>query len=148
MRTRLPRMVAASVMTTLQVSQKSLEALSSCARWRSAAALATSAGGSGGTLALRGSCASSCPGRQAPTLVQICVGSSVSMYSRACSAAGRAQHLFRQHSTAESACRSSRRNIGLAEHCKTPQMRTKLVHIGCTGRLPVRGEVLAGLCAL
>lgn len=47
--TRLPRMEAASVITSLQVSQKSFSADSSCACMRKAAAFATRTGGNGGT---------------------------------------------------------------------------------------------------
>ena len=47
--TRLPRMEAASVITSLQVSQKSFSADSSCACMRRAAAFATNTGGKGAT---------------------------------------------------------------------------------------------------
>lgn len=82
--TRLPRIAAASVMTILQVSQKSFVADSSCARMRRAAAFATRARGSEGTVMLE---EYSWFGRHAPKLVQIVVGSRVSMYANICSPA-------------------------------------------------------------
>lgn len=74
-------MEAASVMTILQVSQKSLVADSSWACMRRAAAFATRAGGNGATLMLE----YNSPGRHAPNWVQTVVGSMLSMYAKICS---------------------------------------------------------------